>query len=548
MGLRSALSDLQAGLTLGVESIPDGMASAVLAGINPMFGLHAAMVGITVGALRSSSVFMTITTTSAMTVAVGAALGSAAGADREALTILLAVVVGAMMIVVSLARLGRLVRFFSNEAMVGFLTGVAVIIILSQLGDMTGYGSSESNVLLRAFDTLAHLGQAHLPTLAVGLSSIALILLLQRTPLEKLSMVVGVAVPSVMMALLFPGAVPVVGDLGQLDQVIPSLSLPDPRLIDLDLVVSALAITIIGLVQGAGISQSMPNPDGRLPDNDRDFMAQGLANGAVGLLQGMPVGGSISATALVVAAGARTRLANISAGLIMLVLLLFFGRYVLALALPALAGLLVVVGFQAIRPERLRLTWRTSWEARATMLFTLASTLILPLHLAVFVGVGLSALLHIYRSSIQGEVVELARLRLGEWTERPPPSELRSHAVTVLDFHGNLFYASAWLLERKLPEVGSASAPVVVFRLHGHDELGNTMFGIIERYHRRLEARGGRLLLAGMSGKAMRQLERTEVIRLLGRENVFPAGRYLHQAIEEAYQFGREWTEGRKGG
>jgi SulP family sulfate permease len=221
---------------------------------------------------------------------------------------------------------------------------------------------------------------------------------------------------------------------------------------------------------------------------------------------------------------------------------------VLALALPALAGLLMVVGFQAIRPERLRLTWRTSWEARATMLFTLASTLILPLYLAVFVGVGLSALLHLYRSSVQGEVVELVRIRLGEWAERPPPSELRSHAVTVLDFHGNLFYASAWMLERKLPEVGMASAPVVVFRLHGQDEMSNTMIGVIERYHHRLRARGGRLLLAGMSDKAMRQLERTEVLKLLDREHVFPAGRYLHQAIEEAYQFGREWTERRKGG
>jgi len=545
VSLRSALSDLQAGLTLGVESIPDGMASAVLAGINPMFGLHAAMVGITVGALRSSSVFMTITTTSAMTVAVGAALGGAA--DREATTIVLTLLVGAMMVLVALARLGRLVRFFSNEAMVGFLTGVALIIVLSQLGDLTGYSSTEENVVLRAADTLLHLGQANLPTLAVGLTSVALILLLQRTPLDRLSMVLGVAIPSAAVVLLAPGAVPSVSDIGQVDQLIPALSLPDLGLIDLDLLVSALAITIIGLVQGAGIGQSMPNPDGRLPDSDGDIMAQGLTNGATGFLQGMPVGGSISATALVVAAGARSRLANLSAGLLILALLLFFGPYVLALALPALAGLLIVVGFQAIRPERVRLTWRTGWEARSTMLLTLVATLVLPLHLAVFVGAGLSAILYVYRSSSQGEVVELVRVRQGTFEEHPSPRELRSHQVTILEFHGNLFYASAWMLERKLPEVGDASAPVVVLRLHGQDEIGSTMISVIERYRRRLVERGGKLILAGLSDRAMAQLERTRLVQVLGRENVFPAGRYLLQAIEEAYQSGREWSAQRKG-
>jgi len=542
--LKEVPSDLRSGLTLGIESIPDGMASSVLAGLNPVYGLHTAMIALTVGALRTSSVFMAVTTTSAMSIAVGAALTGMAGESRVQAAFLLTILVGLIMLVVGLLRLGSLVRFFSNSAMVGFLTGVAILIVLSQIPALTGYESPQSNTVLQAVDALYHIGEAQMAILIVGLLSIALIAIVGRTRFHSWAMITGVVVTSLVVLLLGMDSVPLVKDFGVSSSVLPLPNLPDLSLLDLELLAWALAISIVGLVQSAGISRTYPNPDGKLPEASRDFTGQGLANLATGILQGIPAGGSISATALVVSSGAKSRLANIFAGSSIIIMMVFLGGFIGELALPSLAGLLVVVGFQTINMERISEVWQTNRLSRGVMIFSLATTLAFPLQYAIFGGVIVSAILHIYRASKQAEVKELVRHEDGSWEESPAPSHLLSDTVTVLDFHGSLFYGGAWTIERNLPETTGSHHPVVVFRLHGQSEIGSTFMGVIERYAKRLKACGGKLMLAGVSEDFIGQLRRTKTIDIIGQENVFPVGRRLQGGINEAESSGRRWIEG----
>ena len=189
------VADLIAGLTTGIANIPDAMASGVLAGVNPVQGLYAIMVGTPLGAIFSSSAYMNIAATSALAItAVIAIAGYSSGDARDAAMTTLALLTGLAMAIAGLLRLGRLLRFISNSVVIGFLTGVSINVILSQLGDFTGYSSEYSNKVVKAVDTLLHLNQIDVQTLAIGLLTVAVILLMDRTKLRNFSMLFGMVI------------------------------------------------------------------------------------------------------------------------------------------------------------------------------------------------------------------------------------------------------------------------------------------------------------------------------------------------------------------
>ena len=175
-------------------------------------------------------------------------------------------------------------RFVSNAVMVGFINAVGVNIVLGQLANLTGYSSDQGSRLTRALDTVLHPGRLDGQSVAVGLVTIALILVLERTPLRSLGLVVAVFVTSAGADALGWG-VATVKDLGVTLGALPRLQAPDLRLVPA-LLVPALSLALVGLVQGAGISANFPNEDGSYPDASRDFVGQGVANVAVGRVAG----------------------------------------------------------------------------------------------------------------------------------------------------------------------------------------------------------------------------------------------------------------------
>jgi len=175
------------------------------------------------------------------------------------------------------------------------------------------------------------------------------------------------------------------------------------------------------LVQGAGVSQSFPNPDGKFSDISRDFFGQGAANLAAGFFGGTPAGGSSSGTALMVSAGAHSRWANIFGGLAVAAAVLLFANQVELVAMPALAGLVIVAGVQMINVNAIQTVWQTNTVARTIMLITFGSTLVMPLQYAVLLGVAISILLFVFQQSNILRIVELAVQESGWPVEQPAP-------------------------------------------------------------------------------------------------------------------------------
>jgi SulP family sulfate permease len=347
------------------------------------------------------------------------------------------------MLSMGLLKLGSITRFISNSVMVGFLNGLAVLIILGQFGDLTGYASDAGNKLTQTFDLLLHPAEIDPQTTAIGVLTLLIIILLARTKAKNFSLVLAMVIGSALVLILGWSSVEVVGDIAAITGGLPSLSLPDLSLV-LGLIPGALAISFIGLIQGAGVSQGIPNPDGNYPETSRDFSGQGIANIAAGFFSSLPVGGSLGGTSVVVGAGARSRWANIFTGLFFAILILLFGSLVELVAMPAVAAILIFAGYQIIDPVEIMQVWDTSWAARLVMVFTFFVTLLLPIQFAVLSAVLLSFFFHVIASASDIKIVELVQDEEGDFEVRTPPDELPSNKATLLTIRGGKFFAAAY--------------------------------------------------------------------------------------------------------
>jgi sulfate permease, SulP family len=536
-------ADLLAGLTFALVNIPQSLAHAMLAAVNPVFGLYTLMLATPVGALFTSSVFMNVSTTSALAVAAGATLTTYPSSDRETVLVTLVLLIGVFQIILGVLRLGWVTRFIPFSVMTGFMTGVAVLIIIGQLGDFTGYYSSYSGKIYQVADLVLNLQSIEWATLVIGLLTIALIYWLGSTRLSKFSLILSLLVASGLALILnevFATNIKLVGNVADIPRALPKPVLPDLSLIG-KLIVPAISIGIIGIVQGAGVSQTFPNPNGKFSDVSRDFLGQGAANLAASFFRGIPAGGSSSGTALIISAGARSRWANIFAGLAVTVVVLLFANLVELVAMPALAGLVIVAGIQMVNVNAIQKVWQTNTVARTIMVITFGSTLVMPLQYAVLLGVVISILLFVFQQSNTIKVVEWVTQPNGWPVEQPAPKQLESGRATFLFVYGNLFYAAATTLETNLPEVEGSSRAVVILLLRGNEDVGSTVNEVIRRYAEALQSHSGKLILTGVSPALHNQFQRTGLINIIGPENIFPATETIGEAGNSALKAATDW-------
>ena len=283
-------ADLRAGLVHGLVSVPDGLATGLLAGLNPIAGLYGYLFGTLAGALTTSSALMSVQATGAMSVIVADTPGlTGPGGDRGLAT--LTVLTGLFMLAAGIARLGALVRYVPNAVLTGFVNAVAVNIMLGQLGGVTGFAGQGPNRVVRALDTVLNMTAFHWPTVLIAGATLGLVLLLERTRLGPLGLFLAVVLASGAVALWSGSGVPTLASVAEVPRALPTPVLPSLTAVAA-LLVPAASLAFVGLVQGAAIGQAVPNPDGAYPDASGDFRGQGIANLVSGLLRGMPVGGS----------------------------------------------------------------------------------------------------------------------------------------------------------------------------------------------------------------------------------------------------------------
>ena len=533
-------ADMLAALPGAISRVPDGMAAAVLAGVNPVQGLYASFAGPIAGGLSANTRLMVITTTSAAALAAGSALQGVPAGDRPEAIPLLVLMVGIVLVAAGLVHLGRYTRFVSYSVMIGFLTGIAVNIVCGQISDLTGAPAHGSFPLAKAVSVITHPGRIDLASLLTGLAALAILVVLARIPrVATFSTLIALLIPTVVVVLAGADSVARVGDVGDIPGGIPVPRLPDFHFLSFSMITGAFAIAAIVLVQGAGVAEAAPNTDGSQPNPNQDIIAQGAGNLVSGFFRGMPVGGSVGQTALNVSAGARTRWAAIWSGVWLLVILAIFSGLVAKIAMPTLAAILIFAAVGSMKPGEIASILRTGRISQVAVITTFAATLFLPVAAAVGIGVALSLMLQLNQGAMDLTVVELIPLDGGRFEERPSPAALTSYHVTILDVYGSLLYAGARTLAAHLPDPGEARSPVVVLRLRRRTSLGATFVKVMTDYADRLADAGGRLYLSGLEPDVKQQLRRTG--QLDGHLHAFEADPVVGESTLAAYRDAEAW-------
>ncbi|MBN1565491.1 MAG: SulP family inorganic anion transporter, partial [Anaerolineae bacterium] len=418
--------------------------------------------------------------------------------------------------------------------------------MLGQLPHMTGVPTHGSAPLSQLWHWLENLDQLDGQTTIIGVAAFLIIYRLHLTRLRNLATLIAMLLTGIAVALVGWDRVELVRDLAPIPGKMPGLMLPNPTYAP-DLLVAALALAVLGSVQSAAITNTFVESKSRKarqlqpPDVNRDFVAQGLANIVGGFFQNMASGGSFSRTAVNVNAGARTRLANIFAGVFVALFMIALAPLIEHVALAALAGHLIVAAMSVIRPRMIGMVWQVNVSARISMGVTFASTLILPLEYSIYIGVGLSLAIYAYTSASNIHVSCLIPLGDQHYRETAIPAELPSREPVVLSVSGNLYFAAVKRLEELMPSPQSAERPVVILRLRDNQYLGSTGIRFLEHYNQQLRERGGKLILTGVGPKIEHELERTNHLDYFGEHSVFKAGDQVFDATEHALAYARTW-------
>ena len=531
--------DFTAGLVNAIVSVPDGLASAALAGVNPVAGLYTSAVAPIAGSALVSAQRMQIATTSASALAAGEAISRYAPGERIDALMIVTVATSLFLGLFWVLRAGRLVKYVSQAVMIGFLTGVAVVLVLDQAAPLIGYAPPSGSEPFQFWSLLTHLQQAHWPTALVGVLALALAAFLQRTGLRNWSSLIAMIVPTLVLLLLGWQGIQQVSDVGDVGGGLPLPRWPDLSLVSVELLTAAFALAAIIAIQGAGVSQSMVNLDRKPISAGRDMLAQGAGNMAAGIFSGIPAGGSVGQSALNVSVGAQTRWSGIFGGLWMIAILLFLATPVGYVPMAALAALMIIAGWSAIDVAEAKSIWAVGWPARAAALVTFFASLFFSITLAILVGVVLSAVLSLIRAANDVQLRWLRQQDNGELIEQAVPSALDAdHPVVVINVYGSLFFAGARTLFERLPRPAGAKRPVVILRLRGHSQVGATLVDVLDDYADELSAAGGRLYLTGVEPRLLTPLMKASKLRD-GNDPILHAatervGHSTRKAVEEA--------------
>jgi SulP family sulfate permease len=537
------------GLATGLFSIPEGMAYAQLAGVNPVYGLYSGIVAVIVASLTTGTILMMSTLTSAIALATGSVIMTAGIQSSQMPTALFTItlLVGIYMFVLGLARLGNIVNFVSNAVMTGFVAGASWLIITGQEHHLTGYSPVGANQFQKSINWLQNIDQWNVTTVAVSVAVIVSMVLLKRIrPIEKFAPII-VLVAATAVVNLLKIQTELVGAIATIPNSLPAFMLPDFSLIP-QLALGSMSVALVALAQGAGISTAVPNPDGSKASQSRDFLGEGLGNLAGSFFQSMGTGGSLSRTGISVGAGANSRLGGVFAGLWLGLIVLLFGSQAEKVPLAVIGGMLVVIGVELImaRVPSARLVWSTrAWGSIIAMTLTFVSAVFIPLQYTIFLGAALSLGLYVVASARKVRLQQAVRLEDGGWEIHEAPKELASHQATVMVVQGLDFFAEVPTLDDQMPPARGASNAVVILVLRDMQTLSSTGIKWLERYAKELKANGSVLMLADVNPKVMDVLKKSGALDAIGEQNIFPASPRILEAENVAWEAGQRWLQQR---
>ncbi len=534
-------ADLIAALTGAIIVLPQGVAFATIAGMPPQYGLYAGMVPAIVAALFGSSRHLVSGPTTAASVVLFSSLSLLAvpgTPDYVALALTLTFMVGVMELALGLARMGALVNFISHSVVVGFTAGAALLIAAKQLKHFFGVEIDSGGHL---HDILIEFGRhivdinpfataVALMTLAIG---IGVKLWLPRFP-YMIAAMVGGSLFALLLDWLFGPEVTHIATVGALPANLPPLSAPTLTLDNIrHLAPSALAVTLFALTEAVSIGRSLAVRGGYRIDGNQEFIGQGLSNIAGAFFSGYVATGSFNRSGVNFEAGARTPLAAVLAGLLLMAVVLLVAPLASYLPKAAMAGVLFLVAYGLIGMKEIHHIVTASRRETSVLIVTFLSALFLDLEFAIFAGVLLSLVLYLERTSKPRLVTLSPDPRLPQHAFSSDPLVQQCPQLHFLRIDGSLFFGSVAHVEQAFDHMHEQTPKqkhlaILADGINFVDLQGGEC---LVREAERRKADGGGFYLINVKQGLWEALERCHCMETTGARNVFQSKQAAIRAI-----------------
>lgn len=522
--------DVLAGLTVWALLVPEAMAYAGIAGVPPEAGLYTAPLALLGYAVFGTSKHLFVGPSSTVAIVSASVVGgivAGSAADFWTITAWLAVLTGLVLILLGIMRLGWVSNFMARPVLEGFIIGLAVTIAIGQADKLFGIEKEGSNAIQQAYSILNQFADWHLATAVVGVGSLlALFLMHKYTPRVPAALaLVGVAIILSVLFGLDDMGLHIIGDI---PAGLPSFGLPswpDGLPID-DLIVGAFAVSIVAYAESVAAAKEYARTYGYAVDANQELVGLGFANLGAGLSQGFVVDGSLSKTAAGAAAGQRTQMAGLVAATLTVVTVLFLTRLFFYLPEATLGAIVVHAVSNLIDLDKLKRMWAVRKEDFWAATLALVGVLVLGILPGILIGVAMSILILIYRTSFPS-ATELGQITTEQRNlfvsiENFPDAE-RTPTVVVHRFNADLIFSNASTFsDSVLNLVYDADPPArtVVLDCEMMADMDMTGAETLRELVDQLRDHAIDIRLARLHGAARATAERSGVVETIGVGNV----------------------------
>ena len=516
---RTFVSDLIAGVTVGLVALPLAMAFAISSGMSPQAGIYCAIVtGVIISALGGS--YVQIGGPTGAFVVVVAGIVSQYGVDALFMCTMMA---GVLLVVMGLTGTGTAVRFIPRPVVIGFTNGIALVIASTQLKDFFGIPLDEvPGEFIERIAALTGAMSVSPETTALAASVLGTILvwnrLVPRVPGYVVALFGGTAV-----AALAGLPVETIGSrFGGIPSGLPHIQLPRfrPDLI-LTLVSPTVTVAMLGAIESLLSAVVADRMSGTRHNSNVELFAQGIANIASPLVGGLPATGAIARTATNVRSGARTPLAGIIHALTLLLILVFAAPLAGLVPMAVLAAILLVVAYNMGEWREIPELWKQGWTDRLVWMVTFTLTVLADLTVAVEAGMILAALLFIRRVAATTTVARVTPDYVRRGLEHSLQNREIPGYVTIIRIQGPFLFGATDKLTAMLRHLDELR-PIVILRLRNTTAIDATGLKAIEDFADAVHKSGRELLLCGAPPQPTRLMQRAEFHRHVGAENILP--------------------------
>ncbi len=517
--------DLLAGLTAAAVVIPKAMAYATIAGLPVQVGLYTALVPMVIYAVLGSSRPLSVSTTTTIAILTAAELGEAvSNGDPSSLlkaTAMLALLVGAILILASLLRLGFIANFISEPVLIGFKAGIGIVIVLDQIPKILGIHFPRGTFSHNLLAVFRGIPETSLPTLAVGLFMIVLLVGLERFVPRSPAPLIAVAVGILGVRLLGFEAYGV-ELVGRIPKGLPSLIVPEFSLAQ-SLWPGALGIALMSFTESIAAGRAFARSDEPILRPNRELLATGLANAGGAFFGAMPAGGGTTQTAVNRLAGARSQFAEIVTAAVGLATILFLAPVLALMPQATLAAVVIVYSVGLIKPSE----FRAILDIRRTEFSWALAALIGVVLLGTLKGILVAIVLSLAALAAQVALppVYVLGRKPGTNVFRPRsqehPEDETYPGLLLLRLEGRIFFANAQLIGQKIQLlVNEAKPSVVALDLSGVPDLEYTALKMLSEGEKRQRERGVSIWLVGLNPRVLQMVQRSPLGKALGRERM----------------------------